>query len=145
MKKLKFAAMAVLGAGLMFSCSSDDDGGSGGTSGELLGKWYNQSYRVGGITIPYDDHETCDGQLTRDYVEFLTSTTGRFVDVWDCEEEIDAFTYSRSGNSITVTDGDFVETATITALTSTTLELQVSYDFDGDGTDEVVTEVYSRN
>lgn len=137
--------MAVFGAALMFSCSSDDDGGSGGTSGELLGKWYNHSYRVAGVNIPYDDHETCDGQVTKDYVEFLSTTTGRFVDVWNCVEESDAFTYTRSGNMITVTDGDFEETATITALTSTTLELQIIYDFDGDGTDETVTEVYTRS
>lgn len=145
MKKLKFAAMAVLGAGLMFSCSSDDDAGSGGTSGELLGKWYNHSYRVGGATIPYDDHEMCDGQLRKDYLEILTATTGRFVDVWNCVEESDAFTYTRSGNMITVTDGDFVQTATITVLTSSTLELEVNYDFEGDGTPETVTEVYTRN
>lgn len=87
----------------------------------------------------------CDGQLRKDYVEMLTATTGRFVDVWNCVEESDAFTYTRSGNSITITDGDFVETATITVLTSDTLELQVTYDFDGDGTEETVTEVYTRH
>lgn len=137
MKSLKFSALIAFSA-LAFSCSSDD---GPSTSGELTGKWYNKEYKVAGVTIPYDDHEDCG----KDYVQFNNDGTGASVDVWDCEEDAALFTYTRSGINITVSsDGESV-TATIVELSSTTLKVKNSYDFDGDGSDESVTEVYTRN
>jgi hypothetical protein len=138
MKKIKLIAMTVL-SGLVFSCSSSDDGAT--TSGELTGKWYYKEYKVAGETIPYDDHEACG----KDYIQFNADGTGLNVDVWDCTEDVALFTYTRSGNNITATSDGQSDTAKITELSSTTLKVKVTYDFDGDGDDESVIEVYTRS
>lgn len=142
MKKTKLFGV-LLFAGVLFSCSSDDNGnGNGGNNSEaILGKWYNKEYIVLGQTLPYDDHEDCG----KDFVEFSPNKTGRFVDIWICEEFEDSFTYSISGNKLTVTADGETESARITELSNNTLKLKVTYDFDGNGTDEEVIEVYSRN
>lgn len=137
MKALKLAAVLAIST-LAFSCSSDD---GPSTSGELLGKWYYKEYKVAGVTIPYDDHEACG----KDYIQFNNDGTGSNVDVWDCEEDAASFTFSRSGNTITVTSDGVSDSAQITELSSTTFKIKISYDFDGDGTDESVTEVYTRS
>lgn len=137
MKALKLAAVVAFSA-FAFSCSSDD---GASTSGELTGKWYYKEYKVAGITIPYDDHEACG----KDYVQFNSNGSGANVDVIDCVEDSAPFTYSRSGNTITVTSDGVSDSAQITELSSTTLKVKISYDFDGDGTDESVTEVYTRS
>ena len=137
MKVLKLSAVIATSV-LVFSCSSDD---GPTTSGDLIGKWYNKEYKVAGATIPYDDHEECG----KDYVQFNSNGTGKWVDVWDCVEEADNFTYTKSGNSITVTIGSESSTAQIVELSSSTLKVKTTYDFDDDGDDESVIEVYSRN
>lgn len=137
MKKIKLAAFAIL-SGIAFSCSSDD---GATTSGEFTGKWYYKEYKVAGATIPYDDHEPCG----KDYVQFNADGTGLNVDVWSCAEDVALFTYTRSGNTITVTSDGVSDTAQITELSSTTLKVKVTYDFDGDGDDESVIEVYTRS
>lgn len=139
MKKIKLFA-AFLMTTMLFSCSSDDNGGNT-TSGDLLGKWYNKEYIILGQTFPYDDHEECG----KDYVQFNTDGTGANVDIWNCEEDIAPFTYTRDGNNITVTSDGISDTAQITELSSSTLKIKISYDFNGDGTDEEVIEVYTRN
>ncbi|MDR6969064.1 hypothetical protein J2X31_003090 [Flavobacterium arsenatis] len=139
MKKIKLFT-ALLITTLLFSCSSDDNGGST-TSGDLLGKWYNKEYIISGQTFPYDDHEECG----KDYIQFNSDGTGASVDVWDCEEDVAPFTYTRSGNTITVTSDGESDTVQITELSSTTLKVKISYDFNEDGTDEEVIEVYTRN
>ncbi|MCF6129698.1 lipocalin family protein [Flavobacterium sp. AS60] len=137
MKKIKLAILAIL-SGFMFSCSSDD---GPTTSGELTGKWYYKEYLVAGETIPYDDHEVCG----KDYIQFNADGTGLNVDVWSCTEDVAFFTYTRSGNNITVTSDGQSDTARITELSSTTLKVKVTYDFDGDGDDESVIEVFTKS
>ena len=137
MKILKLSIVVALTT-LAFSCSSDD---GPSTSGELTGKWYYKEYKVAGQTIPYDDHEACG----KDYIQFNTNGTGANVDVWDCEDDIAPFTYTRTGNSITVSSDGFSDTAQITELSSTTLKIKVVYDFYDDGDEQTVIEVYTRN
>ncbi|QBZ97203.1 lipocalin-like domain-containing protein [Flavobacterium sangjuense] len=138
MKKIKLIAMTVL-SGLVFSCSSSDDGAT--TSGELTGKWYYKEYKVAGETIPYGGHEACG----KDYIQLNADGTGANVDVFSCVEDPALFTYTRSGNSVTITSDGQSDTAQITELSSTTLKVKRSYDFDGDGNDEFVIEVYTRS
>lgn len=137
MKTLRLTAFIVA---LIFatSCSSDD---GATTSGELTGKWYYKEYKVAGATIPYDDHEACG----KDYIQFNTNGTGANVDVWNCEEDAAPFTYTRSGNNITITSDGESDTAQIIELSTTTLKVKISYDFDDDGDDESVIEVYTRS
>jgi hypothetical protein len=137
MKKLSVLSLAILSA-FAISCSSDD---SPTTSGDILGKWYFKEYKVQGQTIPYDDHEECG----KDYIQFNADGTGANVDVWNCELDVAPFTYTKSGNSISVTSDGMTDTAQIVELSSSTLKVKVSYDFDDDGDDESVTEVYTRN
>ena len=115
MKKIKLMVMVVL-SGLTVSCS--DDGPS--TSGELIGKWYFKETRVEGETIPYDGHEDCG----KDYIQFNSneSGSGRSVDVFNCEEFDETFSFIRSGNNITLFygggGGDPDLTSRITELSS---------------------------
>lgn len=136
MKKIKLIVPLLL-TGLIFSCSSDD---GATTSGELTGKWYYKEYRVAGQTIPYDDHEACG----KDYIQFNANGTGANVDVWDCVEDAAPYTYTRSGNTITITSDGVSDTAQIIELSETTLKAKRSYDFDDDGDDDQVIEVYTR-
>jgi hypothetical protein len=145
MKKKVFAL--VLLAAATFSCSSDDNGGGSGSVSEskLMKRWYNESYKVFGQTIPYDDHEECG----KDYIEFMDGGMARYVDVWMCNgnsPEIfsETFGWSLSGKTLTIIyDEDDVEKIKIKTLTDTKLEIEVSYDFDDDGVDDKIVEVYT--
>lgn len=137
MKKFNLLALAILSS-FVFSCSSDD---SATTSGELTGKWYFKEYKVQGQTIPYDDHEECG----KDYIQFNNNGTGANVDVWDCVEDIASFTYTRSGNNLSITSDGETDTVGITELSSTTLKIKTTSDFDDDGDDETVIIVLTKN
>ncbi|MGV3697624.1 lipocalin family protein [Flavobacterium sp.] len=137
MRKIKVTMLAVL-SGLAFSCSSDD---GATTSGDLTTRWYNKETRVLGETLPYDDHEECG----KDYLQFNDDGTGVFVDIYLCDTYSDPFTYIRSGNDVTITDGSFSETARIIELSDSTLKVKLRYDYDDDGDEEDVIEVYTRN
>ena len=94
-----------------------------------------------GETIPYDDHEACG----KDYLQFNTDGSGAFVDVYECNEFADGFAYTRTGNTITVTDGTTTEAGKIIELSDTTLKVKLRYDYDGDEDEEDVIEVYTRS
>ncbi len=116
-----------------FACSSDDSDSL--DYSKLTRKWYNVSEKVAGTTFPYDDHEACG----KDYIEFMDSNMGRFVDVWGCESGVQTdeseFVWVREGKNL-ILDG--VEAATIRKVNSSTLELSTEYDYDGDGEDDTV-------
>jgi hypothetical protein len=137
MKKFNLLALAILSS-FAISCSSDD---GPSTSGDLIGKWYFKEYKVEGQTIPYDDHEDCG----KDYIQFNANGTGANVDVWDCVEDIALFTYTRSGNNLTVTSDGESDTVGITELSATTLKIKTISDFDDDGDDETVIIVLTKN
>ncbi|MFN3967312.1 lipocalin family protein [Flavobacterium sp.] len=137
MKKLSLFSLAILSS-FAISCSSDD---GPTTSGDLIGKWYFKEYKVQGQTIPYDDHEECG----KDYIQFNDNGTGANVDVWDCVEDIASFTYTRSGNSLTITSDGVSDTVQITELSSANLKIKTTSDFDDDGDDETVIIVLTKN
>lgn len=137
MKVLKTFGM-LLTAITVISCSSSDDPT---TSGELVGKWYYKEYRAGGETYPYEDHEPCG----KDYVQFNADGTGVNVDVWDCELDAAPFSYTRSGNSISITSDGETDTVQIVELSSTTLQVTYNDDFDEDGDNDTVIEVFTKN
>lgn len=136
MKVLKLSAILATSL-FVFSCSSDDEPT---TSGELTGKWYFKEVRVQGQTIPYDDHEECG----KDYIQFNANGTGANVDVYNCVEDSAPYTYTRSGNNITITSDGQSDTVQITELSSTTLKVKSTYDYDDDGDEEQVIEVLTR-
>jgi hypothetical protein len=137
MKKFNVLFLAILSA-YATSCSSDD---SPTTSGDILGKWYFKEYKVQGQTIPYDDHEECG----KDYIQFNADGTGANVDVWNCELDIAPFTYTKSGNSLTVTSDGVTDIVSITELSSSNLKIKTISDFDDDGDDETVIIVLTKN
>jgi hypothetical protein len=139
--KTKLLALTLLAA-MFASCSSDD--GESIDYNQLNKKWYHVSEKIGGQTFPYDDHEPCG----KDYIEFMSSGMGRFVDVWDCNGstaviEQDEFSWTRSGKTIIVSIMGYTENATITKLTANTLQVKVMYDWDDDGVDDTVIETYT--
>lgn len=137
MKKFNLLALAILSS-FAISCSSDD---GPSTSGDLIGKWYFKEYKVQGQTIPYDDHEECG----KDYIQFNNDGTGANVDVWNCEEDVASFTYTRSGNTLTITSDGVSDTVQITELSSANLKIKTTSDFDDDGDDETVIIVLTKN
>ena len=136
MKTLKLSTI-LAASFLVFSCSSDD---SSTTSGELLGKWYFKEYKALGQTIPYDDHEECG----KDYIQFNANGTGANVDVFNCVDDVALYTYTRSGNNITITSDGQSDTVQITELSSATFKFKTIYDFDDDGDDDYVVIVFTR-
>jgi hypothetical protein len=137
MKKFNLLALAILSS-FAISCSSDD---GPSTSGDLMGKWYFKEYRVQGQTIPYEDHEDCG----KDYIQFNADGTGANVDVWNCELDSAPFSYTRSGNNLTITSDGESDTVQIAELTSANLKIKTTSDFDDDGDVETVVIVLTRN
>ena len=122
MKKLVLF-VSVLALGLT-SCSKDDDGGS---SASLEGKW---EYSKDGMSVngneallDYDHSENCP----KDYMQ-ITATT--VVDHYfyndgtpECDEEIDSSTYTRDGNTLSVTVDGTTYTGEILQLDGSTLKI----------------------
>lgn len=133
--KLFGAALALC---FISSCSSDD---GPSTSGELTGKWLNKETIFAGQTIPYEnDNPSCG----KDYLQLNADLTAKWVWFTDCNESSDAFTYTRSGNTLKAMYDGEEEDAQIIELTATTLKLKSTYDYDDDGRDDVVIEVFQR-
>ncbi len=130
-----------LGAVFAFSCSSDD--GESLDYSKLTQKWYNVSERVNGTTFPYDDHETCG----KDYVEFMDSNMGKFVDVYGCDGGVEAaeesFAWMREGKTLTISSFGFSDEVQIRKLNSNTLEISTVYDYDEDGDDDTIIMKYT--
>lgn len=135
MKKLNlFLISIILISGI--SCSSDDDNG-GGHSGNIVGKWaYVNTVVNNGTPIPYDDHEDCG----KDYIEFKSDNTFIQIDVWDCEEDIDAYgNYTFENNILTLSDMGESYSLEIIQLTQTSLSLKGQDDYNEDGTaDDII-------
>ena len=135
--KTRFFALGAC-ALFAFSCSSDDSDSL--DYSKLTRKWYNVSERVGSTTIPYDDHEACG----KDYIEFMDSNMGKFVDVYGCDGGVESyeseFTWAREGKTLIIGG---IEEATIRKLNSSTLEISTVYDYDDDGEDDTVILKYT--
>lgn len=139
MKKVLLFGLSL--AALTFTSCSDDDG----DSASIEGKWYYSEQGVSAngaeVLTDYMDHE--DG-CEKDYVEFLADGVFKDVDYFnsDCETFIDETTWSRSGNSLTIGEGEDAETATIATLSGSTLKITTSETIDGQTINYV--EVYTR-
>lgn len=137
MKKFLGLAMA---ATLLVSCS-DDDGPSVNLDNLVGQRWYYNSYKVSGETIPYDDNEPCG----KDYMEFFANGVANDVDVWECDPYLTTAAYNVAGKTLTIiTNGEMV-TSTIKELTSRKFVIEDTFDFDGDGTEEKVQVVFTNN
>ncbi len=119
MKKLAILFIALTAS--LTSCNNDDDAT---TTAELQGKWiYSQEGSIlnGQEVLTNYDHET---GCPKDFV-MISATT--FVDHEfegaDCLESTDTKTYTRNGNTITVTQDGMTYTGEITQLTNSTLKI----------------------
>ena len=129
MKKSILLFVAVL-ATAFSSCSKDDNPSNEAT---LLGKWQpvKSGVVMSGQELVQDFEHTlgCD----KNYLEIATTTfTQHDFDKNmsnQCEEDIVAYSYSRSGNTITVLEDGELLTLQIAQLDATTLKLTSQEDF----------------
>lgn len=122
------------------SCSKDDDNNSQ-SSQSIHGKWYYKETVIDNNTYPYDDHEPCG----KDYIEFYDTNKIKGVDVWDCEEDIDWIgTFTKSNNSLTISNGFENRVVEIIELNSTSLSYKYFFDENGDGINEYYIEKFTR-
>lgn len=130
-----------MAAALLVSCS-DDDSSSSVSVEKLVGKkWYYNSYKFAGQTIPYDDHEECG----KDYIQFFDNGTAEDVDIWDCEADIETGNFTLVGKTLTiVSDGD-TQTATVKQLSSNKLILEATEDIEDTGSPIKFQVIYTTN
>lgn len=138
MKKIYFL-LAVLG---FLSCSDDDSPPVVPVPADsIYGKWYYKETNINGTVIPYNDHEPCG----KDYIEFYDVNKVKSIDVWDCEEEIDWMaTFIKTGNIITINDGEISRDVEIIELSQNILRYKYEYDGDEDGDEETYIETFDR-
>ncbi len=125
MKKL-LVLVSLLAIGLS-SCSKDDD--SSGSSAALEGKWIfsKEGAIVGGneMLIDYTGNEA---GCTKDYSIIKSNGTIEDVDFDSfnspCEMFVDNYSWSRSGNTLTVGEGADSSVFEILVLTSTELKIK---------------------
>lgn len=117
--KTKLFFAAILAVLLFSSCSSDDSQAS------IVGVW--KFNRVGGVVsgeevlTPYDHSPGCG----KDNTEFRAN--GTIVDTYystDCEAVPHTGTYTKQGNTLTITLSDGPNVFTILKLTSTILKVK---------------------
>lgn len=126
MKKL----FPIILLGLSLAACNDDNSSSGPT---IYRKWYYKDTTSGTITIPYPDHEPCG----KDYVEFYDVNRVRGVDIDDCVADIDwERTFTFENNVLTIFEGPFGLSATVTTLDKDNLVYEYDDDMDGDGVNE---------
>lgn len=140
MKKLKIVLLLVLTLGLsLTSCSSDDDNGT--VDGNIEGKWIFS--KIGTMTgdkevfIDYPNHEP---GCNKNYVEITADGKWKNVEYYgsECTEESDEGTWTRNGNTISVSYDDEIETGTILKLTNTELKLKNTYTEEGITVDAII-------
>lgn len=136
--------LAFLSFGLFTACDTDDDSPeeTQQINTNLVGIWYIDDMIVEGEEIPYNDHEDCG----KDYVEFNEDGTYRQIDIWGCEEDVDAEgTYTANENTISLTlTGREMVVMDIVTLNSEELLVEGMEDYDEDGEEEVVQQRFTR-
>jgi len=142
--KTRFLLLAFFSFGLFTACEVEDDSpdATQQINEELLGTWYFDAMIVEGEETPYDDHEECG----KDYIEFNEDGTYRQIDIWGCEEDIDAEgTYTATENtiSLTLTDSETV-VLDIATLNADVLLIEGMEDFDEDSEEEMVQQRFTR-
>ncbi len=128
MKKLSILTLSLVALSMSFvSCSKDDNNGST-TSGNLVGKWeYSKEGAVQNgqeYLVAYMGNET---GCSKDYID-VTATSVADVDYDStdnpCEMFTDTYSYTRTGNTITMTVSGMEVISTIVTLTSTELKIK---------------------
>ncbi len=136
MKKIQRLAFGLLGAGLLFSCSSDD---GGSTSASIEAKWTPTKtvFKAAGAssTIDYTENEAgCD----KDYVQFITGGSLKDAVYFKnsasvCTEDSDSQgTWAKTDNTLVITNSnDYDGTYQITKLTGSDLQIKTTEDLGG--------------
>jgi glutamine cyclotransferase len=140
MKKLVLF-VSVLALSLT-SCNKDDEGG---TSAALEGRWeFTKEGVAANGQEALSDWNHAEG-CTKDYTDITATTITDhlfFNEGTDCIEESDAYTYTRSGNTITMTQGSASSTAEIMQLDGSTLKIKMTETFNGQSMDYIT--VFTR-
>jgi hypothetical protein len=129
MKKITILFVSVMSLGLaLTSCNKDDDSSSS-SSASLEGKWI---YSKEGVVVSGNemlvDYSGNESGCTKDYT--LINANGTLTDVdYDsfdtpCEVFTDNGTWTRSGNTVTVTFGGVASVTEILTLTSSELKIK---------------------
>ena len=118
MKKILLLAVAFASFATVTSCDKDDD------QAALEGKWEfsKEGAVVSGqeILLDYTHEEGC----AKDFVMInATTVTDHSFFGATCDEAVDSYTYTRSGNTITSTEGGETITSEIKTLNGSTLKL----------------------
>ena len=142
--KTRFLLLAFLSFGLFTACEVEDDSpdDTQQINEELLGTWYFDAMIVEDEEIPYDDHEECG----KDYIEFNEDGTYRQIDIWGCDEDVDAEgTYTATENtiSLSLTNRETV-VLDIATLNADVLLIEGMEDFDEDSEEEMVQQRFTR-
>ena len=131
MKKLVVLFLSVLTSGLLLTSCSDDDG----DSGSIEGKWefYQEGFSFGGAEQLelYEHTAGCE----KDFIDLKSGGNYEEVTYFNngesCQDDIGTGTWSRSGNTISITfDGETFD-GTIVTLNNTTLKVSITEDFEG--------------
>ncbi len=131
---------------LFYSCIPDDENNTNPPGEEidenLTGIWYYKDAIVNGEIIPYPYHEECG----KDYIDFREDGTFVYVEIWECEEDIDASgTYTVSNETITIQySANDIQTIKIINLTNQDLTLESNYDYNDNGEEEAVQQRFTR-
>lgn len=132
MKKMKILlAIAIIAALSFTACSKDNTPSGAVTNGSITEKWNPEKVVVTGIGINstqvYSGNEAdCD----KDYLEFLATNVLNFVVINKNSSNVctpaapETSTYTKSVNSLTISNGTYGGTYTITTLSDSELILK---------------------
>ncbi|NMH29348.1 lipocalin family protein [Flavobacterium silvaticum] len=135
MKKLikSIGLMAFAGLSLV-SCSSDDDGFSF-SEDQITGQWAysKQRYAINGVWSEEMDYEGNESATCPDFWQLNADHTTLERDYWssECDYYDDTATWSKSGNTITIADGDLSGSYNVISLSSTSLVIEETYSEEG--------------
>lgn len=135
MKRIILLAAAIIFFTVVTSCDNDDNS-------ELTGKWEfsKEGFAEDGQEF-LEDYEHQAG-CSKDFLQITATTIAdhTFFET-TCEEDIVTNTYTRNGNTISITEEGEIFQAQINTLNSTTLKV---YFIDPDFPDEAEITVFKR-
>lgn len=115
------------------SCSSNDDNSSTPTS--VKGKWNfsTMSTTINGVTSPETNYDGNVDGCSKDYLEFYSEGVYNEGDYDGSSCVLDVYhgTWSQTGNTITIVEGNEVYSAEIVSLSSSALKVKASETVNG--------------
>ena len=129
------------------SCNNDDNSSiknqSDTIENDIIGKWIPYEVRVNNNSTKYDDLESCGF----DYLLFNKDLTYKYVDIFDCKEEVENGTYviNAKENKIIIKVGVLSREGFVRIFTAPkkVLSVEFIYDYDEDGKDDSVVTLYN--